>query len=80
MAAYLGNIKWGAQISWRDETSGNTSSKTINGLNLNETGGAAADAANAGKINTLANLMDALSSQTVIGKTLTETRGVLYSG
>lgn len=79
MAAYLGNIKWGAQIGWRD-ANGNTSTKTINGLNLDETGGSDADASNAGKINTLASLMDALSSQVVISKTLTEMRGVLSNG
>lgn len=79
MAAYLGNIKWGAQISWQDSND-NVSTKTINGLNLDETGGENADNANAAKLYTFANLLQALSIDSISEKKLVETRGVMYSG
>lgn len=72
--ATLGNIKWGVQyvMGYGDVTS----TKTINGLNLDESASSGADESNATKVNHLVGLLADLSRNTLRSVSLVETRPV----
>lgn len=78
--ATLGNIRWGAQYSTTDPTGEDASTKTINGLNLDESATDEAETVNAGLVNDLVTSLMALSTRQLTNANLVETRKVNSDG
>lgn len=77
--ATLGNIKWGAQYRMVDENdSGST--KTINGLNLDQSNSDGSVTINAGLVDDLVRSLAAFSTETLTTVNLIETREVIDNG
>lgn len=77
--ATLGNIRWGAQYKVLD-ANGTTTTKTVNGLNLDDSNTPAAESVNAGIVNELIGDLSAFSNNTLQSVSLIETRQVNTSG
>lgn len=74
--ADLGNIKWGAQYKTIDSQNKSTT-KTVNGLNLDESATPAAESVNAGIVNELVGDLVRFSNDTLAQVNLIETREVI---
>lgn len=77
--ATLGNIRWGAQYKVVDANN-TTTTKTVNGLNLDDSNTPAAESVNAGIVNELIGDLSAFSNNTLQSVSLIETRQVNTSG
>lgn len=77
--ATLGNIRWGAQYRMTN-ASNETTTKTVNGLNLDESNTPAAESVNAGIVNELIGDLSNFSENTLANVSLIETRQVDADG
>ena len=80
MAATLGDIRWGVQYSSVEPAGQSGGTKTLNGLNLDESAGAEAESVNAEKAYGLVSALMRLSLNTLTTASLIETRGIEYDG